>query len=130
MKRATNAHRLAFILILVALTSLAFAAPPEWAQGEPPPFNEEDCVFENGRTICEFVEVTTTNDAAGVAHLFPTGDKCADGSLLYERRLPLSMEVRTTRVVFFGTSRQIESMESHLQTVEEGYAVVGTKCRS
>ena len=52
MKRAAIAQRLAFILFSVALTSIAFAAPPEHAQGEPPPFNVEDCTFDRGRTMC------------------------------------------------------------------------------
>ncbi|HEX7005087.1 MAG TPA: hypothetical protein VF168_12955 [Trueperaceae bacterium] len=108
MKRATNAHRLVFILILVALTSLAFAAPPEWAQGEPPPFNEEDCVFENGRTICRTVLHT------GVAELLTinSGGRdglCDDGSLRVVRMETWGVPTTMREVTYVGSSHVEES---------------------
>lgn len=102
MKRAEVAQRLAYILIALALTSLALGAPPPHAQGEPPPFNEEDCVFEEGRTVCEA-------ELSGAQTVLFTV-RYVNGSCIDYYDLML-VEVVVARVVYYGTSHVIESQE-------------------
>lgn len=129
MHGVSFAQRLTLLLIALTFASLALAAaPPQQAQGEPPPFNEEDCVFEEGRTICEIVETSDEAQAAGAARAYRTDEHCADGTTLYEVRKPVQQVITTTRVVFYGSSHRIESYEVFTEWLD-GYVVLDTRCR-
>lgn len=128
MKRVSITQRLTLLLFALTLASLALAdGPPPHAQGEPPPFNQEDCVFERGRTVCEVVQTAGVKEVQWTRG-FRTQIQCPTGGTVYEIRQLALVSVESIRAVYYGNSDIVESYDVFTDWIEEE-TVLSSMCR-